>query len=129
MKSLRNRSKSFYRKIICHAIIISIFIAASIYSISENIKELERKDNMYEKYKQEQDSLMKDFQQKLDSMQELNCYLGELQEQLSVEFDSVNNIKQSVNEDYEKNIIVIPDASMADHYQWFQSKFSEIRQH
>jgi len=127
MMNLKNRSKRFYLKVFCHAVVISILIGASAYSISENLKELEEKDNLYNKYKQEQDSLIKDLERTLDSLRQVSFDFEEERLLLNQRIDSLHNVKNVIEDEYEQEITIIPDASMDDHNDWFQSKLAELK--
>lgn len=119
MKILKSPEKKLYFKILLH-----IFVMCVIgMSIMMSVEIMDIKDASY---RMQRDSIINTYEMKIKTRDSINNALIVKQKALQLEIDSLENIKDTINAEYDQKIKSIYDASAIDHALWMDSTITKL---
>jgi hypothetical protein len=97
------------------------------YLIRGNIRHLEIEKQQLEDFQMQQQTLLKYYDYKVDSISEINVTLEKEQVRLSRKLDSISARQRIINKEYKNEISIIYNATMNDHSSWFYSRIDSLK--
>lgn len=127
MKNLKEKGKKLFFKNILHLIIGVLLIVIGYFGVKANMDYIDKQKDKFEMYKIEQEQLIETYNIKLDSMKDINANFEQEQLKLNTKIDSISKRQNIINDNYEKEIDIIRDATLSEHAEWFNAKLDSIR--
>lgn len=127
MKNLKETGKRLYSKNIIHIIMGIVILTLGYIAVVQNMDHRDKEKDEMNALRAQQKHLVFCYQAKLDSINVVNEGLIAEQDRINFKIDSISQKQHIINENHEKEINIIRDATLSEHAQWFSAKIDSIR--